>query len=355
MSTAPEASRRWVRRPEGSNWGEFGLDDQVGRLNLLTRERIVAAAKEIREGIAFCLSMPLDRPGGNVLSACRYPPVIRPSVKNGLARMSYPVSRDTPGAPDLICDDAVLLYTQYSTHWDALSHTGFMFDADGDGVPEPRYYNGFRAGEDIVGSNDPAAGATAERFETVSTSSAHRLGIETVAETSVQGRGVMIDLHAHLGREHVAVGYDLLAEIMEKDGVTVETGDIVCLHTGFAALLMEMDGNPDPYVAHHSCAALDGRDRRILEWITDSGLAAIVADNFAVERFPSLNQTEGAPAAPLHEHCLFKLGIHLGELWDLTPLAGWLRQNKRFRFFLTAPPLRLPGATGSPTTPVGTV
>jgi kynurenine formamidase len=355
MSAAPQSRPRWIRRPEGSNWGDFGPDDQVGRLNLLTRERVVAAAREVREGLTFCLSLPLDRPGGNVLSPSRYPPVIRPSVKNGLARINYPVSRDLPGVPDLICDDAVLLYTQYSTHWDALSHTGFMFDADGDGIPEPRYYNGFRAGTDISGSNDPADGASAEHFATVSTSAAHRLGIETVAETCVQGRGVMIDLHAHLGRAHVAVGYDLLADIMEKDGVTVEPGDMVCLHTGYATALLEAKGAPSHALAHESCAALNGRDEKLLRWITDSGLAVIAADNFAVERFPSLNQTEGAPAAPLHEHCLFKLGVHLGELWQLTPLAAWLRAHKRHRFLLTAPPLRLPGATGSPATPVATV
>jgi hypothetical protein len=58
---------------------------------------------------------------------------------------------------------------------------------------------------------------------------------------------------------------------------------------------------------------------------------------------------------PLHEHCLFKLGIHLGELWHLTPLAQWLRSHGRSSFLLTAPPLRLPGAVGSPTTPVATV
>src|SRR5438067_894415 len=58
---------------------------------------------------------------------------------------------------------------------------------------------------------------------------------------------------------------------------------------------------------------------------------------------------------PLHEHCLFKLGIMLGELWYLTELAAWLRQNHRSRFLLTAPPLRLPGAADSPVTPVATV
>ena len=39
----------------------------------------------------------------------------------------------------------------------------------------------------------------------------------------------------------------------------------------------------------------------------------------------------------------------------LTPLAEWLRGQGRYRFLLTAPPLRLPGAVGSPVTPVATV
>jgi kynurenine formamidase len=58
---------------------------------------------------------------------------------------------------------------------------------------------------------------------------------------------------------------------------------------------------------------------------------------------------------PLHEHCLFKHGVHLGEIWYLTELAQWLRQHHRNRFLLTAPPLRLPGAVGSPAAAVATV
>jgi hypothetical protein len=58
---------------------------------------------------------------------------------------------------------------------------------------------------------------------------------------------------------------------------------------------------------------------------------------------------------PLHAHCLFKLGVYLGEMWYMTPLADWLRAHGRSRFLLTAPPLRLPGAVGSPATPVATV
>ncbi len=61
------------------------------------------------------------------------------------------------------------------------------------------------------------------------------------------------------------------------------------------------------------------------------------------------------PSLPLHEHCLFKLGVHLGEMWYFSEIAEWLEANGRSRFFLTAPPLHLPGAVGSPANAIGTV
>ena len=61
------------------------------------------------------------------------------------------------------------------------------------------------------------------------------------------------------------------------------------------------------------------------------------------------------PFLPIHNLCLFKLGIPLGELWYLHKLASWLREHNRSRFLLTAPPLRLPGAVASPLTPIATV
>jgi hypothetical protein len=61
------------------------------------------------------------------------------------------------------------------------------------------------------------------------------------------------------------------------------------------------------------------------------------------------------PGLPIHELCLFKLGIHLGEMWYFTEIAQWLARNNRYRFFLSAPPLHLPGAAGSPANPIGTV
>jgi hypothetical protein len=176
-----------------------------------------------------------------------------------------------------------------------------------------------------------------------------------MARTGMQGRGVMIDLHAHCGRERVLVGYDRLMRVLEEDRVEVERGDMVCLHTGFAEMLLEMGGKPDAAVLGRSCAVLDGRDRRLLDWIADSGLVALIADNYAVEAYPARPGEGCCATLPLHEHCLFRLGVNLGELWHLTPLAAWLRAHQRYRFMLTAPPLRLTGAVGSPATPVATV
>src|SRR5581483_9151607 len=66
------AKKRWTRRPEGSTWGDYGPDDQLGRMNELTPEKVKQGIAEVKEGRTFCLSMPLDYPGGNVLNPRRY-------------------------------------------------------------------------------------------------------------------------------------------------------------------------------------------------------------------------------------------------------------------------------------------
>ena len=84
-------ANRWVNRPEGSNWGEFGPDDQRGRINLLTPERVVRAVKEVQTGERFCLSLPLDYPGGRLLNARRFPPRLFTTQRGGLANFNLPL------------------------------------------------------------------------------------------------------------------------------------------------------------------------------------------------------------------------------------------------------------------------
>jgi kynurenine formamidase len=220
-----------------------------------------------------------------------------------------------------------------------------MFDADGDGVAEKVSYNGFHLVDDEGRGLHGELGARA-------------LSVAEMAVTGVQGRAVMVDLRHHFRDERVAVTHEMLERVMREDNVTVEQGDILCLHTGLGQLIREANGKLDNSIKTQ-CAVLDGYDQRLLEWIADSGVAAIAADNLAVERSSTLGADprlgHRGPQLPLHEHCLVKLGIHLGELWYMTELAAWLRKNKRSRFLLTAPPLRMPGAAGSPVTPIATV
>jgi hypothetical protein len=352
MRERQSVNKRYAKRPEGSNWGDFGPDDQRGRLNLLTPERIRMAAAEIKEGIPFCLSLPLDLPGGSKWNPRRRPPVIKPTIRNGKTNMGYQLQHDNSHLTDVLCDDYVTLYTQYSTQWDSLAQVGQLYDLTGNGVREPCFYNGFSAGRDVFGAIPQEPGPDG----TFPESRARALGIEKMAETCVQGRGVMIDLEAHFGRARKKVGYAELERVMRLDGVVVEPGDMVCFHTGFAQMLVEMGGDPDVHLLENSCAELDGRDEALLRWVDESNLSVIISDNHAIEVFPGRPaDSEYYSVIPLHELCLFKLGIHIGELWHLTPLAKWLRAHERSRFMLTAPPLRLPGAVASPATPVATV
>ena len=108
---------------------------------------------------------------------------------------------------------------------------------------------------------------------------------------------------------------------IEDQQIEVRNGDFLCLYTGFADPVLSMNKQPDGAVP---CPAMPA-------------------------------EGEAYPALPLHAHCLFKLGIRPGEFWYFAELARWLRENDRSAFFLTAPPLRLPGSVGSPLTPIATV
>src|SRR5690606_34745128 len=115
---------------------------------------------------------------------------------------------------EIMCDDAVILYTQYSTQWDSLAHWGQLFDADADGIAEKVYYNGYRAGVHVLG---PEQGGPA----------ANALGIENRATAGVQGRGVLVSLKRAFGTKRTWVGYDLLMRALDEQSVNVQPGDFL--------------------------------------------------------------------------------------------------------------------------------
>ena len=102
-------TERWKRRPHGSTWGDWGPDDQLGRLNLIGPDQVRKGIAEVREGKSFCLSLPLDYPGGQVLNAVRHPPVLRPVIRNGAPYYNYVWQDFDARMTDIGSDDCVLL------------------------------------------------------------------------------------------------------------------------------------------------------------------------------------------------------------------------------------------------------
>jgi kynurenine formamidase len=350
---------RYRQRPPGSTWGDFGEQDQLGRVNLIDRSKVLQAVAEVRTGQNFCLSLPLDLPGSNILNPRRYPPQLSPTVRQGVPNWVYETRREVERATDVINDDRVNLWLQYSTQWDSFAHVGALFDANADGIDEPVFYNGYRAEQAFSlraqGSGDPAP---RPGFEQVS--KAHALGVEHLARHGMQGRGVLVDLRRPLGDARTVVGYDLFCALLDKQAVVLEEADMLCIYTGFSQVLLEWGGAPDANRIHQMCAAFDGRDERLLQLLSDTRISALIADNYAIEHLAAdpafgAGAATGCAVLPLHQHCLFKLGVPLGELWYLHELAEELHLQQRNRFLLTAPPLRLPGAVGSPVTPIATL
>ena len=118
-------TKRWNQRPPGSTWGDWGDDDELGRINLLTPEKVLEGMREVEAGISFCLSLPLDYPGGTALNQRRYPPVVAPTEDmRGNADTFYNVHMSAmeewgdPRYVDVWADDVVTLSLQYSTQWD---------------------------------------------------------------------------------------------------------------------------------------------------------------------------------------------------------------------------------------------
>ena len=340
-------TKRWVNKPEGSTWGDWGDDDELGRKNLLTPERVKAAAAEVQEGLTFCLSLPLDLPGGNTVNPKRHPPKFGPVFhppggENYYYNMAW--NEYVDGNMDVSSDECTTFWNQYSTQWDSFAHVGSLFDADGDGEPERVYYNGFKPDVDVLGPDHPEG------------MGARKLSVSTMAESCMQGRGVMLDMVPHIGTGRTVVGYDDLMRMMAADKIEVEEGDFFLFHVGWDDMILEMNYNPDAKKLHNAGAVLNGFDDKMLQWISDSGVVALISDNLAVEDSSGLGETQGGCSRlPIHRHCLFRLGVHLGELWYLSALAKALRERGRSRFMLTAPPLHLPGAVGSPTTPIATI
>lgn len=286
----------------GVAWGVFGTEDQLGTLNFITPEKRVSAAGLVREGKVFPLALPQN---------FFEPPL---SATRGNTRQHLLVG-------DISLDDRFDdFYPQASSQWDALKHYG-----------HPKYgsYNG------------------ASRTEILE--NPERLAIGRIAEQGVFTRGVLLDLarfRTSVGRPvdpRTDTTYDLadIQGCLQWQGSTLEPGDVVLARTGWLDY-WKREGAAQPRSAERpKCPGLLN-DHSIAEFLWNNRVAAIVADNLALEASP------GPGGRTLHIFLMTFLGMWIGEFWDLDALAEHCAADGRYEFLLASAPMNLPGGCGSP-------
>jgi len=85
--------------------------------------------------------------------------------------------------------------------------------------------------------------------------------------------------------------------------------------------------------------------REMAAWLWDNRVAALGVDNTSVEPLPMRRDAEGRS---FHERALPMLGLPLGEIFVLAPLAEDCARDGRYEFMLVSCPLNLEGGVASP-------
>ncbi|OBK97214.1 cyclase [Mycobacterium asiaticum] len=312
-----------------SNWGRWGNDDELGTLNFITPEKVRQAAGLVRHGKVFPLGVDFGSSGPQGAFGFRHNPVHVMTVDGGDANslLQYgPGWEKNPTAAQLsgyladnpfrFNDDMIIMPLQAATQWDALSHVYY----------EDRLYNGFPA-------------------DSVTSLGAFHCGIDKVDVKGIASRGVLLDLVRHRGAEVFLehgnpITPEELDDVVRAQGVTIESGDIVLVRTGWWTRFLLTGDKVEPY---------SGLDWRCAQWLHDHDVAAVASDNLQVE--DPVSDVEGL-FLPFHLLCLRDMGLMLGEYWDLTALAADCAADGVYEFQLIAPPLRFTGAVGSPVNPI---
>ncbi len=294
------------------NWGRWGAEDQRGCLNHIGAETLKGAAGEVRDGKLFNLGLKFDR-NGPQLGGGRFNPRVYATD------LFTPLNPAVPG----VCysDDVVHMPLQCATQWDALGHVHY----DG------QLYNGCSARECLT---EKGAG---------------KMGIEHLASPGILSRGVLLDIARLKGVERLPLDYaitpDDLTACCEKQGVKPGVGDIILVRTGHMQRFTQ-DGDRVAYMGMQP-----GLNFACAEWAHDRSLAAVAADNMAVEILDREGLGSDMPLA-FHMLALRDMGMPLGEMFNLEALAADCAEDGRYTVMLSAPPLEVTNGFGSPVNPL---
>jgi hypothetical protein len=301
--------------PPGSSWGVWGENDVLGCLNLLTQERTRAAAGLVRRGQVFALNWDMNLPD---------PPLFgRAAFEHKVEWLANEVGHD---------DQLSGWNTQSSSQWDGFRHIRSA-------------QHGFYGG---VADEDH--------------------GIHHWARKGLAGRAVLLDVSRWRAAQGRALDMAASDPIEPSDltataaaqGTDIQVGDVLLIRTGWISWYGGLDATARQELAENLKTPGLRPCRETVELLWDLHVAAVAGDNPALEVWPP-----GSTATPetfealrtdpdrvyelfAHFAILPMLGLPIGEMWNLDPLAEHCAADGVYEGFFTSAPLNLPAGVASP-------
>ncbi len=255
---------------------KYGADDTLGAINNLTPEKVIEAARLVTTGKTYRLGVETGP------TSPAYPP-----RSYSMTILQLDDGTGTPLGSNKATgnDDLMYLWMGIGSQIDGLGHMGINH----------MYYNGNHARDFVT-----PKGLT-------------NLSIDRLPP--IVSRGVLLDITRLKGVDRLPSGYAVNVEDIEaaaKAGnVTIESGDVVLLHTGW---LDVMDSDPETFMAGQPGLGLAGA-----KYLAARGVVAVGADNWALEAIPAEDPDQ---AFPVHPELLAKNGVYILENMDTRELAA---------------------------------
>lgn len=288
----------------------WGPDDQIGAMNHVMQETVVPLLKTVERGKIYDLSQVIEMGAPQLL------PFQSPLIQNmyctagNTRRLLHDALGINDGAGVFL--ERVEMTMHVGTHIDSLGHF----------ATEDRMYNGNSANT-CCGD----WGLT-------------KLGIEQCPP--IVTRAVVIDVagsHGQLAGGTAITPSDLEAAL-KKQKAQIRPGDAVLIRTGWAQHYMSDNAT---YVS-----SSPGISEESGRWLSEQKVAAIGADNVALEVLPCEDKETGFP---VHQHLIVEKGVYIIENLQLDePCADGVYE---FPFILL--PTKYKGATACPVRPIGIV
>ena len=297
------------------NWGTWGPDDEIGTLNYITPDTIAQACRLGIAGKVFALGIPLQREGPQSGTRQRFNPIHAMFRDGGDQPKSASEVATLQGYGG--SDDWIVMPLQCVTQWDSLAHVFY----------EGKMYNGYDA-------------------TLVSSSGATKNSIDKT-KSKIVGRGLLLDVARYKGVRALAPGYAITEADLEATAaaqkVGVQRGDLLLIRTGHMSRYLDKGD-----WRHFDLDDAPGVSVQTAPWMHTKQIAAVAADNYAVEVRPS----ELPPfRSPFHICAIANMGLTLGEIFFLEELAADCAADGRYAFLLVAPPLPVTRGVGTPINP----